>query len=701
MKDPSSLFLLSREYVLRKIALVQLLGSLYLLVLDENTQNAVFKVISKDKLLRHVASVDLIDAKKRISAHIEVIYLIEASLYNFKCILGDVQTRRYRGGHLLLVPSTDSEAMRFFDSPRFLGDDTVSKFLHDGSAIHHIVSPLSPFDSRVCLAPSLTKNPLATYYNEAFQDLVHPQIVLAARSLVSLMVLTGEYPLVRYFSLPEATHDAALLPHLVAAEFQTQIDEYARSNHDFPPPSNGARLVLVITDRSMDPIVPLLHDFYYHAMAMDVVPSLLDTGKYSYSVETEAGDLKDVECEINNEDDDYWLELRHMHIADASSLIVNIVNTLIKKNPLMVDRAKAQTSSDLMYIVANLKGFDDERRRISLHKSLIDKCLATNEKSKLAEIASDFEQPCATGGTLGDGERVRDLHHTLIQLLSSSDLEVYDKLRLVLLYAQFRNGLVSLDLKKLSHFISTYHPAAGPAVASCIDNAYRAGVRLTKPLFKSGPLQTRFHSVNDEGTFSTLRFVPALSQVLQQAGSGQLDEDWFPYYRDKPLNMDSDNKRNSTPSTSTTNAGQLRNTRVKASWALSSSNLSTHVRGQSNRPKQRIFCYVAGGITYPEVQCIHDLSRTGNREYYGTSEAVLSPQDYIRGLQSLDPQNPQDLGARTPTRTGSPPPHVFEDGRTPPQVVTPVPQLKPTVQEPPKAGKEKEKKKSKLRGLFK
>ena len=45
-----------------------------------------------------------------------------------------------------------------------------------------------------------------------------------------------------------------------------------------------------------------------------------------------------------------------------------------------------------MYIVAHLKGFDEERRQLTLHKTLIDECLDINALRKLAEFAADFEQ---------------------------------------------------------------------------------------------------------------------------------------------------------------------------------------------------------------------------------------------------------------------------------------------------------------------
>ena len=97
------------------------------------------------------------------------------------------------------------------------------------------------------------------------------------------------------------------------------------------------------------------------------------------NLKNEKGEVKEVKATLENENDEDWVSLRHLHIIESSELImkVNVTNRL-KKDPLMVDITKATTSSDLMFIVAHLKGFDEERKQITLHKNLIDECLDIN-----------------------------------------------------------------------------------------------------------------------------------------------------------------------------------------------------------------------------------------------------------------------------------------------------------------------------------
>lgn len=103
------------------------------------------------------------------------------------------------------------------------------------------------------------------------------------------MCYYGEYPIVRYsVSNPVEEEDARngnavvnanSLTRSIANAFQIAIDTYARNNPDFPPQNTERpRSILIITDRTLDPFAPILHDFSYQAMAYDLVANV-DTQK--------------------------------------------------------------------------------------------------------------------------------------------------------------------------------------------------------------------------------------------------------------------------------------------------------------------------------------------------------------------------------------------------------------------------------------
>lgn len=666
-QDPGSLFELQRRYILDQIKSIQTPGSLYTLVLDDTTETILYRVLKKEQLLRIVTSIEKLDAKRKQQTFLEAIYFIEPSLYTLNCIVGDVISHRYKKGWGLFLPIVDvgdSNLSQFYESAKFLGNPKVQNYFDFGENIRTVHSQMHPMESRVFLTDNKTANSMPIYFNENCESLVMQQLLQVAKSLVNLMVVTGEYPLIRFYS-PQNTYfyKATRLSELIADAFQRQIDDYARNNHDFPPVENQdkPRSILLIVDRTVDLYAPLLHEFSYQAMAMDIVPSLEREGKYTFESENEKGEMSQVTSTLDIEDDEDWVNLRHLHIIESSELIINKINELIKNNPLMVDRSKATTSSDLMHIVANLKGFDEERKKITLHKTLIDECLDINGDRKLAEFAADFEQTCCAEGVTFEGEKSKGLHYDLIVLLAREDLHVNDKMRLVLIYGLYRGGLIEEDFKKMAKFIGVRDTQMVSLVSRCFSNLHKLGFPVVKEKVTDSKIKKKmFHTINNDGTYNTSRFGPGIKSILQFLIKYQLDEDWFPYFRDKPLeddipaNMDIHNPHN--PQTNST----LRNSRIKASWAQNPNKVSQ----VSSKNKQRIFCYVAGGVTYSEVRSIYELSNTLQKDFYIGSECLLRPRDFLIGLQSIDKakQLPElNLSLYNEKSTHKEPPlHLFE-----------------------------------------
>lgn len=730
--DPSSLINMQRQYILDQIKAIQVQGTLYALIIDDKTEAVLNQVISKDNILRVVTSVEKLDSKRRQQTFIEAIYFVDLSVYTIKCMIADVETNRYKKGHGLFLPLVqgDMEVSHLYNSPKFLNNPKVLNYFNNGENIRNINSSFHPVETRVFLADNNTPNSMPIYYNENCSELVLPQIKTVAKALVNLMVLTGEYPLIRFYAPQNATHKASRLPELIADEFQRQIDNYARLNHDYPPPSiqDKPRSILLITDRTLDIFAPLLHEFSYQAMAMDIVHSLERTGKYKFKSENEKGEVSEVDATLENENDDDWVSLRHLHIIESSELIINKINELIQKNPLMVDRTQATSSSDLMYIVAHLKGFDEERKQITLHKTLIDECLDINANRKLAEFAADFEQTCAAGGTSFEGIRNKQLANDLIDLLARDDLHVNDKMRLVLIYGLYRGGLVEEDFVKLVKFIGVKDRQIISLISRCFTNMHKLGFPVIKDNVKDKRIKKElFHTINNEGTYNTSRFGPGLKDVLHKATKYQLDEEWFPYFRDKPLEDDMPvsaaklngaNNNGANPN----NSSSLRNPRIKASWAQSSNKISLNL-GSVNRPKQRIFCYVAGGITYSEMRSIYELAAATNKDFYIGSESILKPRDFLIGLQSIDKvkqaddldlhlhkelfsskQVPIELFETNQPKMVHPPPQVPQtsDSQIPQHYQTRTGNTQQTIPSSPSSDpKTKEKKKSRLKKLFK
>jgi syntaxin-binding protein 1 len=435
--------------------------------------------------------------------------------------------------------------------------------------------------------------------------------------------MTGEYPIIRYYNPNEndGYFHASILPTMIAQEFQTQLDDYARGHSDFPPPSTRQRSVFIITDRTMDLFAPLLHEFTYQAMAHDNVRTIKDD-VYTYEAETERGDMETKTAKLDDCDSE-WCSLRHLHIMDAKQLFSTRLDEFLSRNDKFVDRSKIKSTSDILTAVAHMQGFDEERRIMTLHKTLIEYLLLINGEKKLAELA-EFEQNLANFGVNIDGEREKNLADRLVMILVQERYNFPDKLRAILIYGLYRGGLIEEDYIKLFQLIGFSSPSDIENKLLYIRNFGQIGFKLIKPSLKSKSVFKRdfLHESISENSYNTSRFRPAIDSVVTRVIQNSLPDQLFPYVKDKPLDESSDISR--TNSTSTTS---LRNPKHKPAWARTNSAYQA--------PRQRIFYFIAGGMTHSEMRTAYELSSKWEKDVIIGSDEVLTPYSFIQQVHNL------------------------------------------------------------------
>lgn len=134
---------------------------------------------------------------------------------------------------------------------------------------------------------------------------------------MSLCTSLGEYPAIRYYKPRAPTHEASVLCSHLARFIQDELDQYAKFNRNFPPPSSRPRGVLFVVDRSMDLCSPLVHEFTYQAMIHDLLP-VKDGDKVTYKTVINEGtpnqEVKEMEI---GEHDKIWVDYRHLHMKDV------------------------------------------------------------------------------------------------------------------------------------------------------------------------------------------------------------------------------------------------------------------------------------------------------------------------------------------------------------------------------------------------
>ncbi|KAK2490239.1 hypothetical protein MC885_009694 [Smutsia gigantea] len=180
-----------------------------------------------------------------------------------------------------------------------------------------------------------------------------------AQQIATLCTTQQEYPAIRYRNSPQNQgprgHGAdghAVLAKLNALKSDTpnlgEVPEKARSQ-------------LLIVDPTADLLVPLLHELTFQAMAYDLLDIEQDTHRYETTGLSEAMLLE--------ADDDLWLDLQHMHIADGSKSVTELLKTFCESKRMTTDKANIE---DLSHILEKMPQNQKELNKYSTYLNVAE-----------------------------------------------------------------------------------------------------------------------------------------------------------------------------------------------------------------------------------------------------------------------------------------------------------------------------------------
>lgn len=246
------------------------------------------------------------------------------------------------------------------------------------------------------------------------------ELASIAKRIVSVMATMGEYPHVRWWDGPTtAKVGGESATSLLARMVQQEIDDLCRLDPDFPPSSPYQRATLIIVDRTIDSVAPLLHEFTYQAMINDLLP-VQDGNKYTYT--TAEGAVVSVSLD---ETDPLFVKIRHSHIADTINITISKFNEFVGGNAAAksalgggnngVKPGAAASIKDMKATLAALPQFQELKTKFAAHINLCQECMGLFERRKLGGVGG-VEQDMGTGRTV-EGETVKGVMVEMVPLL--------------------------------------------------------------------------------------------------------------------------------------------------------------------------------------------------------------------------------------------------------------------------------------------
>ncbi|KAH9000092.1 Sec1-like protein [Lactarius akahatsu] len=653
----SSLITLVRNKFLNAIRSVNPPSKWKILVIDEHSQQLLNSVLKQfDILEENVTLIESITSNRESQSGFDAVYILMPTSANIDRIIRDFSGGRqqYAGAHLFFVDALADELFqRLTSSPaepylRGLQDLYINFWAMEAQAFslrvpEHFFSMYSP--------------PRSDATTRAERDRAEEDIRFAAKSIANVCITLNEYPYIRYYipahhgplgalrphestratprpanenSLRWRTNlargeqarqteaaEAEVLSRVLALEIQSALDEYKRLNPDFPKQDPGRqRGTLIVTDRAMDVVAPFIHEFTYQAMANDLLP-IEDGSKYTYKFQSSVGAYED-KTAVLSDADTVWTDVRHMHMREAIDKLMADFNKFMTDNAGFKGEGAA-TLNDMKDMLANLPQYQEQREKFSLHLSMAQECMDIFERDKLPVVAT-VEQNCSTGLT-AEGKTPKTLVEEMVPLLDSREVINSNKVRIIALYIQYREGVPDEDRRRLYQHARLTRPEM-----DAVNALVHLGVRIGRmPGDKDLRLRIKQKKSNEE-EYELSRYKPLLRTVVEDQVSGRLDPAAFPYVKDYPQAapaMSSSARSSPTPTTSLRSA--------KPSW-----HRAARTGGAVAETRQRVLVFVAGGMTYSEMREAYVLSSQLGKDVIIGSTHALTPRQFVDDLKVLD-----------------------------------------------------------------
>ncbi|KAI1639808.1 Sec1 family protein [Biscogniauxia mediterranea] len=635
-------------------------GDWKVLVLDENSKKLIDNVAKEDDILNYnIANIERIEERREPNPTMDAIYILSPQPHIVDCFMADIERRRYKRCFLVWTAVLDPQLRRRIDASalakqQIAGFETLSVDFFPRES--HLVTFKDPWSFPIL-------------YHPACNGLIRKHMQDLAQKVTGLCVALGEYPKVRYYRPKNPTHEAAVLSSHLARFISEELDEYAQWNPNFPPPTSRPQGVLIVTDRSMDLMAPLLHEFTYQAMAHDLLP-IKDGDKTTFHMTVNEGspDAEEKDMELTDKDK-VWVENRHRHMKDTIDKLMSDFQKFLDQNPHFTKAANEATSINAIKdMMAGLPQFQEMKETYSLHLTMAQECMNIFQRHKLPEI-SPIEQNMATGLD-EDNRKPKNVLESVVRLLDDDAIPKSDRLRLIIMFLLYRDGVILEDVKRLLAHASL--PAQDAEIISNMEllggrtvHGLKDARRDHPPLF---PIDTKVPI--EEDNFMS-RYNPAVKCMLENLCKGTLDQTAFPYVK-PPLDPNED---------ALIGQGSLR--AAKPSWAGAGRRVAEN--------RQRIIVFMAGGATYSESRSCYEVSAAMNRDIFLATSHMLTPQLFVRQVGDLSVEKRRlDIPMERPPPRA--PAHLFERPPPPPMAAAPpppgggAPRPPPGAQRPPPPG---------------
>jgi syntaxin-binding protein 1 len=447
------------------------------------------------------------------------------------------------------------------------------------------------------------------------------------KKLAHFCITMNEHPCIRYQGSSSLSRD-------IAQHLHTTITTFKRNNNDWwcygdDRHSDRERAQILVLDRSFDPLTPLMHEYNYQAMVIDLL-DVEDGAIVSYETTTNRG-AKVTNRAILNENDELWLEFRHQHIAKVIECIKERMNDIIQNTAGAKLAKKSGADMDITSMAAAVKELPEYQQtttKLGQHVDVAKQCMNAFGRQGLMNL-SRVEQTISTGMD-DDGKEVKGakLYQIVAEALQTP-MEKIQKLRLLSIYYVSQKQVPgSADYLQQAFMAARLSPTDIQIIRNfdriLINSTATIPVAAAEEKKGSGGLFSSFFggtkavqkiAATAEGEYTDTRHVGLLRGYVEQLIGNTLPQDRFP------------------------TMGPTINTNAKAeAKSVRRFNPTARFGRRDGVSYQggRLIIFIAGGASYAEMKAIYEVMQKESKEIILGSTHLLAPDTYLVDVGSLN-----------------------------------------------------------------